>query len=406
MRATDPCTRPAQPGNQNGGAAVEFALVVLFFLTLVFGILELARAMYICNTLQEVTRRAAAMAARTDFADAAAMQRVREYAVLRSSAGTLAFADPVTDAHVRIDYMAITDTEGTRGMEAIPTGSLPASPAANRLICMNDPNDPGCIRLVRARICLPGGGNNCDRDIRSLKPKHVEALVAQWKEEGLSVGTMKNLMTAVRFWAEYIGKENVVRPSNSDYGIDDRVLVTNESKATEVTDAHLSRVTDPGTFMSLRLLQAFGLRREESIKIRPAWADLGDRLRLKDSWTKGGKYREIPISTAEQRLVLDEARVLAGEGSLIPASMRYKDQLNRFKSQCQQAGIANVHGQRHRYAQKRYEMLTGWKPPACGGPVSKELTPEQKARDRAVRLQISKELGHEREQITAVYLGR
>ena len=35
-----------------------------------------------------------------------------------------------------------------------------------------------------------------------------------------------------------------------------------------------------------------------------------------------------------------------------------------------------------------------------------ELTPGQKAADRAARLQISSELGHEREQITAVYLGR
>lgn len=163
MRATDPRTRPVQPGKQNGGAAVEFALVVLFFLTLVFGILELARAMYICNTLQEVTRRAAAMASKTDFSDAAAMQRVREYAVMRSSAGTLAFAEPITDAHVKIDYMAIVDTEGALAIAEIPPGSLPANPAANRLVCINDPNDPGCIRLVRVRICLPGGGNDCSR---------------------------------------------------------------------------------------------------------------------------------------------------------------------------------------------------------------------------------------------------
>lgn len=243
-------------------------------------------------------------------------------------------------------------------------------------------------------------------DIKSLKPKHVDALVAYWKEQSLSVGTMKNLMTAVRYWAEKIGKENVVKSSNRDYGIDDRVYVTNESKATEVTKEQLSLITDPYTRMSLRLEEAFGLRREESIKIKPQWADLGDRLRLKDSWTKGGKYREIPITSAEQRAVLDKAKALAGKGSLIPESMRYKDQLNRFKAQCQKAGIRNVHGQRHLYAQGRYKALTGWSAPACGGPTSTELTPKQKRRDRVVRLQISKEMGHEREQITAVYLGR
>lgn len=243
-------------------------------------------------------------------------------------------------------------------------------------------------------------------DIGSLKPKHVEALFAHWKAEGLSVGTMKNLMTAVRYWAEHIGKENVVKPSNRDYGISDRVFVTNESKATEVTDQQLSRITDPYVRLSLPLQEALGLRREESLKIKPAWADLGDRLRLKDSWTKGGKYREIPITTAIQRAVLNDAKALAGRGSLIPAALRYKDQLKRFKAECQKAGIRNVHGQRHGYAQQRYEMLTGWKAPACGGPTAKQLTAEQRPLDRSARLQISKEMGHEREQVTAVYLGR
>jgi hypothetical protein len=65
-----------------------------------------------------------------------------------------------------------------------------------------------------------------------------------------------------------------------------------------------------------------------------------------------------------------------------------------------------VHGLRHAYAQRRYEELTGWKSPAAGGPCSKQLRPEQKAVDREVRLIISRELGHEREQITAVYLSR
>ena len=40
-----------------------------------------------------------------------------------------------------------------------------------------------------------------------------------------------------------------------------------------------------------------------------------------------------------------------------------------------------------------------------GRPTSKQLTAEQKARDRAARLQISKDLGHEREQVSSVYLG-
>lgn len=86
--------------------------------------------------------------------------------------------------------------------------------------------------------------------------------------------------------------------------------------------------------------------------------------------------------------------------------MKYVGQLNRFKAQTARAGIDHVHGLRHAYAQARYEQLTGWKAPAAGGPSSKQLSPEQKAVERKARLSISRELGHEREQITAVYSGR
>ena len=86
--------------------------------------------------------------------------------------------------------------------------------------------------------------------------------------------------------------------------------------------------------------------------------------------------------------------------------MSYKQQLERFKSQCDKAGIHRVHGHRHQYAQERYRELTGWAAPAAGGPTSKQLTPDQKAIDREARLTISRELGHSREQVTAVYVGR
>jgi len=182
--------------------------------------------------------------------------------------------------------------------------------------------------------------------------------------------------------------------------------VTNVSQARELTSGDLAKVTDPYTALSLKLQAAFGLRREESIKIMPDWADRGDLLVLKASWTKGGRQREIPVCTAQQRQLLDEAKALAGRGSLIPTTMSYVQQLQRFKSQCRDAGIKHVHGHRHHYAQTRYQALTGWRCPAQGGPHSKALPPEQKALDWEARLTISTELGHGREQVTAIYLDR
>ena len=243
-------------------------------------------------------------------------------------------------------------------------------------------------------------------DAASLKPKHVKALVERWKAEGLAIGTIKNRMAELRWWTEKVGKQNVMSRDNDHYGIGRRQYVTNVSKARELGAAELGKVTDAYTQMSLRLQAAFGLRRAESIKICPVWADRGDRLALKDTWAKGGRAREIPIRNEEQRHVIDAAKALAGRGSLIPAGQRYVDQLRRFEYQCTTVGLNRVHGHRHQYAQTRYHELTGWLAPAAGGPRSKELTPSQRESDRDARLTISAELGHDREQITAVYLGR
>lgn len=242
--------------------------------------------------------------------------------------------------------------------------------------------------------------------VTSLKPKHVEALVGQWRADGISNATIKNRMSAVRWWAEKVGKQNIMERTNTAYGIERRQFVTNESKTKDIDQPTFERVKDAFTAASLRLQEAFGLRREESIKINPRWADQVDYLRLKDSWTKGGKYREVPITNQRQRDALDHAKQIAGGGSLIPKAMSYRAQLQRFRSECNRAGINGVHGLRHKYAQDRYRQLTGWAAPNAGGPKAKQLNAKLKSVDRDARLKLSTEMGHGREQITAVYLGR
>lgn len=238
----------------------------------------------------------------------------------------------------------------------------------------------------------------------SLKGKHVEALLQRWQAEGLSAGTIKNRMAHLRWWAEKVGKAGILPTDNTKLGIPDRRYVTNESKARELGDG-LDRIIDPHVRMSLRLQAAFGLRREESIKFQPRYADRGGHIAIKGSWAKGGRDRTVPITTPEQRMVLDEAHRLAGVGSLIPANKTYIQQRHVYDGQCKTAGLSNMHGLRHQYAQMRYEALTGWKAPAVGGPAAIQLSPVERHHDKHVRLMISQELGHGRLAIAAVYLG-
>ena len=136
---------------------------------------------------------------------------------------------------------------------------------------------------------------------QSIKPKHIEALTQLWLKSESAAGTMKNRMSAIRWWARKVNEQNVVARSNDHYGLPRRRYVGDASKAKTIETEHLIRITDPCVKMSLELQQAFGLRREEAIKIQPGIADKGYTLWLKPSWTKGGREREIPIRTDERR---------------------------------------------------------------------------------------------------------
>ena len=243
------------------------------------------------------------------------------------------------------------------------------------------------------------------KDVKStenLKPKHVWRLVEKWQRENLSTGSIKNRMSNLRWVAEKIGNTSLVAKDNKHYGIADRQYSTNENKSLEFTPEKLNKIEDAHVRASAVLQREFGLRREEAMKIIPAKADHGDTLHLQSSWCKGGRERDIPIATESQREALDQAKALAGTGSLIPANSSYAQQMRIFQNQMRGAGLGQTHGARHAYAQRRYQELVGRRCPAAGGTNPKS----RKEEIREKRLIISRELGHERESITTTYLGR
>ncbi|EEE1295628.1 integrase [Salmonella enterica subsp. diarizonae] len=245
--------------------------------------------------------------------------------------------------------------------------------------------------------------------VHDLKGRHVNCLVSLWKQQALSDATMKNRLAMLRWWAEKIGNPGAVKTSE-EYGIGQRRLVTNESKAETLAGKELSLIS-PWVALSLRLQEAFGLRREESMKFRVSWAlkgqspDNASAIGLKSSWTKGGRPRSIPVLTQEQRQLLAEVRELAGSGSLIPPDRSYREHLRVFERETASVGIGHTHGLRHAYAQRRYEELTGRKPPVLGGRFRRTMRREERRKDDEIRRQISEELGHSRVSVTSIYLG-
>ncbi len=238
--------------------------------------------------------------------------------------------------------------------------------------------------------------------VQQLKEKHVRGLVQHWQQKSLKVSTIKNRLSTLRRLAILMDKLFV--PDNKILQVGSRHTEPLKNKA--IVNPDITKITDPYVRVSLELQRHFGLRREESLKIKPYLADHEYKLVLLSTWCKGNRSREIPIRTVEQRRWLDEAKLLAWNvnRSLIPESKNYIQQRYVYDQQLRHSGIRS-HGLRHAYAQQRYKELTGWDAPIAGGPDPKTFNYEQRRQDTLARMILTEELGHSRIQITKNYCG-
>lgn len=248
--------------------------------------------------------------------------------------------------------------------------------------------------------------------VKGLKPKHIHVLVEHWKAQNKNPATIKNYMAKLRKMAILLDKPQLVKPSNDAYQISRRSYIPTHNKAIYQVD--FSKCTDPMIRLSLEAQSLFGLRREESMKLIVSEAWIGDSLRIKPSWTKGGIGRTLHITNNEQRQWLIKAsQQVPTERSLIPKNRTYKQHLSHYQIQTKQMGLRKCHGLRHAYAQRRYHELTkefdphkkGWFCPIANDGASKPINILQKSIDRKVREIISRELGHSRRSITKIYIG-
>jgi integrase len=249
------------------------------------------------------------------------------------------------------------------------------------------------------------------KNAHQIKGRHVNALILLWKEgsaqyKPVTAATMKNRLASLRWVLRKVGREAIMLASNDRYNIERRTYVATESKAQTLSPEALEQIECPYLKLSLRLQAAFGLRRMEAIKFKPSYAYTpgADDIHLKGSWCKGGRPRTVPITDDAQRVLLAQVSALVGSGSLIPAHLKYVDQLRKYEYACSKVGLHKLHGLRHAYAQDRYTELSGLEAPVNReGEVS--LTAGEREVDTASRLAVSRELGHNRVDVVGAYIG-
>lgn len=121
-----------------GIATVEFAMVSVIFFLLIFAAFEFARMLYVFNTLQEVTRRAAREMTVRWIDDEAAAKNLALFGGAALPGGA-----EVTASNIVIEYLAADGSAVT---------SFPSSPGDNLSACGDAARVASCIYSVRVSI--------------------------------------------------------------------------------------------------------------------------------------------------------------------------------------------------------------------------------------------------------------
>ena len=234
----------------------------------------------------------------------------------------------------------------------------------------------------------------------------------------LSAATAQNYVSAANRVMEIARGDNSVSVSPTrDCGIPKRSGIATESLATNEKEhaATLSRVS-PHLGVLLALQREFGLRFKESclLDARKALqeAKTHGAVRIVDG-TKGGLARRVPIASPERQMAaLERAEAIQDGRSMVPRQARYID----FARACYRE-YSHYHGERHSYAQSRYEALVGAPCPVAAGVAHGTAhhkflagrlgvtTAQAREMDKQARMKIAEELGHGRASITNQYLG-
>jgi integrase len=265
-------------------------------------------------------------------------------------------------------------------------------------------------------------------DPRNLGQKHVHAMVQVWQREQLAPATIQTYLSFLRGLASWLGKPGFVRPP-AYYGLSlpeyERHEVAQRDKSWRAqgldADAVIAKVADydPPVAASMRLMQALGLRRKESVTFKP-FADvhpfeqtgLPPEQRKADHYVwikgKGGRVRWIELATDAQRAAVAQAQsVVSGQDAHLGDPARTLDQnlrrllyvLEKFGITRRASGVTG-HGLRHEHCNDLYEDVAGVPSPVRGGAT---VSP---AVDRAARQAVSIRAGHARLRAAHAYCGQ
>ena len=240
--------------------------------------------------------------------------------------------------------------------------------------------------------------------LSNISGKHLVAYVIYMQEQGLSAATIKTELAAIRFFHDKMERTKYRLPSNDElavelerrrFGQKDRTWSTREFNlflATCIADGHED-------FAAIACLTWYaGLRIHECFRIDTAIAEQALRENAITIKGKGGKIRTIPINESI-RIELKKMLAVTKRGHKLfvaddelthTAIARLQQYIYKVRPQIQDEGSTRPmthHGLRHSFAAHTYQEL-----------IDNGMSP------LSASLRVSQLLGHERPDVTNVYL--
>jgi integrase len=238
--------------------------------------------------------------------------------------------------------------------------------------------------------------------LSNIASKHIEAYTAHLKQTGKSPSTIKTDLAAIRFYHDLMSNPRNELFDNSKLNLQRRkILGHDRAWSQQEFDLMISIATErfrEDYVCAMCLAYYVGLRIHELCRIDTAKAEKAIKTGFLDIKGKNGKPRTVPIDELIKTVLQKQVRTVErGQKLLVPKDVpthMYIKQLQHFINYHRNKLPARdgkerltFHGLRHSYALNKYNELINT------GILEWEA-----------KLAVSKLLGHERSDVTNIYL--
>jgi integrase len=238
--------------------------------------------------------------------------------------------------------------------------------------------------------------------ISNISGKHMSGYVEHMKNNGNTPSTIKTDLAAIRFWHDQLPNAKYVLPINAEYDLERRKFGgVDRTWSDDELNRMIRECREAGRDdyeACITVARYAALRLHEVMRIDTAIAHAAIRNGFITIKGKGGKIRDVPINeTIRTQLEKYLLKTAPGHKLFVSdykqthiAMTELQNFINAHRKNTQDGGSTrplSFHGLRHTCAAEWYGKLI-----------------DEGMDNYQARLQVSKWLGHERDDVTRIYL--